>query len=216
MKFSELKELFATRRSIRKWKPDPVPEELLVQALEAANLSPNSGGKQTYKCYVITNKEKIAAIGQAVQEVSNYLASLCKDGADKKTVEQWRTNSDFFVKAPVLIAMSAMNYQSIADKLQETNMDDQRVVAINKGRRAAASRIQTIGAVADHLLLALHALGLGAVWMAGPAQAKEAIEKIIGMSQEEDFMTLIPVGYPAEQPVPRPRKSFDELVKFIR
>lgn len=216
MEFSTLKELFATRRSIRKWKADPVPEDILLQAIEAATLSPNGGGKQTYKCYVITDAAKIAEIGQAVQNVSDYLATLCKEESDIETVERWRANSSFFAKAPVLIAVSALNYQSIADKLQACNMADSRVAEINRGRQIAASRIQTIGAFVDHLLLALHTLGLGAVWMAGPAQAKAEVERIIGMSGQEEFAALIPVGYPDEQPAAPARKPLEELVTFIR
>jgi len=216
MEFTTLKELFATRRSIRKWKTDPVPEHMLLQAIEAAVLSPNGGGKQTYKCYVITNTAKIAAIGQAVQAVSDYLATLCKEESDIETVERWRANSSFFAKAPALIAVSALVYQSIADRLQACNMADSRVAEINRGRQAAASRIQTVGAFVDHLLLALHTLGLGAVWMAGPAQAKSEVERIIGITGQEDFVAMIPVGYPNEQPVAPARKPLEELVTFIR
>lgn len=216
MDFLSLKELFASRRSVRKWKGDPVPEEVLLQAIEAATLSPNGGGKQTYKCYVITNPEVIASIGKAVQDVSDYLATLCKEEADIETVERWRANSSFFAKAPALIAVSALMYQSIADKLQACNLTDSRVAEINRGRQAAASRIQTVGAFVDHLLLAIHALGLGAVWMAGPAQAKSEVERIIGMGKDEDFAALIPVGYPAEQPTAPARKPLEQLVTYIR
>ena len=68
----------------------------------------------------------------------------------------------------------------------------------------------------DHLLLALHTLGLGAVWMAGPTQAKTAVEKIINIGQNEDFVALIPVGYPDEQPVAPKRKPVEEVATFIR
>lgn len=216
MELSTLTELFKTRRSIRKWKNEPVAEELLLQAIEAAVLSPNAGGKQTYKCYVITNPAKIAALGEAVTEVSDYLASLCKVAEDAEVVERWRANSGFFAKAPAIIAVSAKMYQSIADKLQACNMDDARVANINRGRQVVASRMQTVGAFVDHLLLAFHVLGLGAVWMAGPAQAKEAVERIIGMGPDEDFAALIPVGYPDEQPAMPRRKPLEEIVTFIR
>ena len=93
MDFASLAGLFRERRSIRKWKQGPVPEDLLVKAIEAASWCPNSGGKQTYHCYVITNPAKIAAIGQAVQEVTDYLASLSAPGVKQETVERWRKNS---------------------------------------------------------------------------------------------------------------------------
>ncbi len=216
MTFSALADLFKARRSIRKWKPEPVPEELLVQAVEAAGWCPNSGGRQPYHCYIITNPAKIAEIGQAVQETTDYLAGLCTDEMDRKAVERWQKTSTFFTKAPALIAVSATIYQSIADKLQAANMNEPRVAEINNSRQIASSRIQTVGAFVDHLLLGFHTLGLGAVWMAGPAQSKPAIEQILGMGKDEDFVALIPVGYPAEEPVAPARKTRDELITFIR
>jgi len=188
-----------------------------MQAIEAATLCPSSGGKQTYKCYVITDSGKIAAIGQAVQSASDYLASLPQGSeVDREEVERWRAKAGFFAQAPVLLAVSTFQYQSLADKLQAMNMDNPRVAEINRGRRIAASRIQTVGAFVDHLLLALHTLGLGAVWMTGPTMAKKEIEKIIGMGPDEDFVALVPVGYPAEEPEPPARKPLSELVEFIR
>ncbi len=216
MDFAALREVFKARRSIRKWKSDPVPEELLTKAIEAAGWSPNSGGKQTYHVYAITNRATIDAIGRAVQEVTDYLASLDVDPADRPAVERWQKSSAFFTKAPALIAVSAGVYQSISDKLQARNSADPRVAEINRNRNIAASRIQTVGAFVDHLLLSLHVLGLGAVYMAGPTQAKEAIEKIVGSGENEDIVALIPVGWPDEQPAAPPRKPVADLVTYIR
>lgn len=208
--------LFKSRRSIRKWKDTPVPEALLTQAIEVAEWSPNSGGKQTYHCYVISNREKIGAIYRAVQDITDYLAALCKSPEDRAAVERWQKNSGFFVKAPVLIAVSVGVYQNVSDKLQAENMEDSRVCEINRCRQLASSRVQTVGAFVSHLLLALQVLGLGAVWMAGPTQAKTAVEKIIGINETEDFVALIPVGYPDESPAPPPRKPVEELLTFLR
>ena len=151
-----------------------------------------------------------------MQEVTDYLASLCKSETDQSAVERWQQNSGFFRQAPVLIAVSAKIYQSIADKLQAENMDQSKVCEINSCRQIASSRIQTVGAFVDHLLLSLHVLGLGAVWMAGPVQAKKAVEKIINIGENEDFVALIPVGYPDESPAAPARKPIDEIVTFIR
>lgn len=216
MEYSSLVALFKTRRSIRRWKSDPVPEDLLLKAVEAAGWSPNSGGRQPYRVYIVTDRAKIAAIGQAVQQVTDYLASLDCDAADRPAVERWRKTSAFFTAAPALIAVTAGIYQSVADKLQAYNAGDPRVAEINRNRQIAASRIQTVGAFVDHLLLALHVLGLGAVWMAGPTQAKSAVEKILGTGQDEDWVALVPVGWPDEQPAPPPRKPLDDLVTFLR
>jgi nitroreductase len=216
MELASLEKVFKARRSIRKWKTDAVPEALLLKAIEAAEWSPNSGGRQPYHCYVVSNRAKIAEIGKAAQEVTDYLVSLCSSDSDRASVERWQKNSGFFVNAPVLIAVSASIYQNVSDKLQAENMEDPRVCEINRCRQIASSRVQTVGAFVDHLLLALHTLGLGAVWMAGPTQAKTAVEKIIGIGENEDFVALIPVGYPDEQPVAPQRKPVEEVVTFVR
>lgn len=216
MDFVKLEKLVKTRRSIRKWKTDAVPEDLIVKAIELASWSPNSGGKQPYHCYVITNPEKITAIAGAVQEVTDYLASLCKSTEDQSIVERWQNNSTFFRHAPTLVAVSASIYQSIADKLQADNMDQPRVCEINRCRQISGSRLQTVGAFVDHLLLALHSLGLAAVWMAGPTQAKTAVEKIINIGDNEDFVALIPVGFADEQPVAPARKPVQQVITFLR
>jgi nitroreductase len=70
--------------------------------------------------------------------------------------------------------------------------------------------------VIAYLLLVLHQIGLGAVWMTGPTQAKGEIEKILNIPEEMDFVALIPVGYPAENPAPNGRKPVGEVVQVIR
>ena len=204
------------RRTVRKWKKTPVPEELVVQAIRAAFWAPNSGGKQPYHCYLVSNPEKIAAIGDAVQEVTDYLASLCKNEKDLAAVKRWQENSGFFCEAPLLLAVTAGIYQSVSDKLQAENLEDERVCEINQCRQIASSRVQTVGAFVDHFLLLLHALGLSACWMAGPAQAKSAVEKILQIGPNEDFVALIPIGYPDDTPVPPARKTVEEMVTFLR
>ena len=52
--------------------------------------------------------------------------------------------------------------------------------------------------------------------MVGPTQAKSAVEKIIGINEQEDFVALIPVGYPDESPAAPPRKPVEELITFLR
>ncbi len=215
MEYSSLLQLFKSRRSVRRWRNDPVPKDLLTQAIEAATWSPNSGGKQPYHCYVITNPAKIAEIGAAVQKVTDYLADLCDDEQDRPMVERWRKHAGFFAKAPVLIAVTAGIYQSLADKLQTSHVGDCKVAQINKCRQLTGSRLQTVGCFVDHLLLSLHTFGLGAVYMVGPTQAKPEVEKIIGCTEEEDFVALIPVGFPDEQPEAPTRKNLEQIMTFI-
>jgi len=83
-------------------------------------------------------------------------------------------------------------------------------------RNIADSRVQSVASAVSHLLLILHQMGLGSVWMTGPMQAKEEIEKILKVPEGLDLIAFIPVGYPDETPVSRGRKLFSEIGEIIR
>ncbi|MCL4439044.1 MAG: nitroreductase family protein [Firmicutes bacterium] len=83
-------------------------------------------------------------------------------------------------------------------------------------RNAANSRIQSVSSAIAYLLLILHQMGLGAVWMTGPMQVKGEIEKILGIPQKMDLVAFIPVGYPAESPDPGGRRPVDEVIEIVK
>ena len=87
---------------------------------------------------------------------------------------------------------------------------------MSRWRSVADTRIQSVSSAIAYLLLVLHQMGLGAVWMTGPMQAKGDIEKILKVPEETDFVALIPVGYPAENPAPRERKPVKDVTQVIK
>jgi nitroreductase len=62
----------------------------------------------------------------------------------------------------------------------------------------------------DHVILAATALGLGSCWVANfdPQAARE----ILGLDEACEPIVMTPLGYPAEAPSARPRKSLPELL----
>jgi nitroreductase len=55
-------DLCRMRRSIRSYKPDPIPEEKLEYVLEAGRLAPSWGNRQCWRFVVVTDEEKRRAI----------------------------------------------------------------------------------------------------------------------------------------------------------
>ena len=72
---------------------------------------------------------------------------------------------------------------------------------------------QGIGAAIENILLAVHALGLGACWMGKARDA--AIEAVLGAKEDEELMALVPIGHPAEQPGAGSRHSLESITRFI-
>ncbi len=216
METKVLENLVKSRRSIRKWLDKPVPEELLLKAVELATYAPNGGNQQNWRFYIIVNKNVIQKIGEAVQTTANLMASW-PETEKLGYVSRVRDNASFFKSAPALVVVGASRYQSVADQILEAREKvDTRAKEIRDWRNSANSKIQSVASAIAYMLLILQQMGLGAVWMTGPMQAKGEIEKIIKIQKGFDAVAIIPVGYPAEDPKPRERKPFKEVGEVIR
>lgn len=217
VEFEDLSTLVRTRRSIRRYREEPVPDEMLLRAIELATWAPNGGNYQPWQFVVIKNPDTIAQMADAVDGRSRLMASWPEAEPFREHADRWVRVGAFFRKAPACIAVLVGGYESIADRLLKARGDDDPAAAeMVAWRRFGASRIQTIGGAVMTLLLALHQQGLGACWMAGPQQAKGEIESILGVAQGWDFVALVPVGFPAEAKEGAPRKPLDQVVRFIR
>ncbi|HWI65064.1 MAG TPA: nitroreductase family protein [Symbiobacteriaceae bacterium] len=217
MAFDDLAELIRTRRSIRKYRAEAVPDDLLLKAIDLATWAPNGGNRQPWQFFVVKNPAVIGRLADAVDARSRLMASWPEADAYREDADRWVRVGAFFRQAPVCIAVMVGAYESLADKiLQARGATDPAAREMQEWRRFGASRIQTIGAAVQNLLLALHQQGLGACWMAGPQQAKAEIEAILEVPPEWEFVALVPVGWPAEEKTGAPRKPLEQVVKFIR
>lgn len=217
MEFARLSELIRTRRSIRRYKPDEVPDEMLLKAIDLATWAPNGGNFQPWQFCIVKNRELIGQMADAVDARSRLMASWPEAAPFQEHADRWVRVGAFFREAPACIAVMVGGYQSIADRLLAARgPSDPAAQEMAEWRRFGASRIQTIGGAVMLLLLALHQQGLGACWMAGPQQAKAEIERILGVPEDMDFVALVPVGFPAEEREGAPRKPLDQVVRILR
>jgi len=64
-----------------------------------------------------------------------------------------------------------------------------------------------------YFLLALHALGLGATWIQSLRNVEE-LKELLGLPNHVVPVAIIAIGYPDENPPPRPRKPLEEIVFY--
>jgi nitroreductase len=217
MNVSDLSVLIKGRRSIRSWQDKPVPENLLLQAVELATYAPNAGNQQNWRFFVILKHETISSIASAVQKNADLMASWPEAAKLGDAAIGMMKRSGFFGNAPALIALGATQYQSPIDQLLELKGKiDSKAGEIREWRTSGNSKIQSVSSAIAYLLLILHQMELGAVWMTGPLQAKGEIEKILKMPAGMDLVALIPVGYPAEKPPLKERKPVNQVSEIIK
>ena len=227
METAELAELIRNRRSIRAWQDKPVPEELLLQAVELATWAPNGANAQTWYFHIILDKSIIKAVADAAQAGRDSIASWPEmaqiggfprpasipQGVSGPAAPRRMPLGD----APAMILVGARKRENPMDKvLSERAKVDEKAAKMLQWSSVLNPRIQSVSAGIAYLLLVLHQMGLGATWMTGPlAQSKGDVEELLKVPDGMDIIALIPVGYPADNPTGQ-RKPVDEVSEVIK
>jgi len=215
MNIQDLENLIKGRRSVRQWKKQEVPDEFLMKAVELATWAPNGGNYQGWRFIIVKKKEMIEKMANAVQSVSDKIASWPEATSWQEDVRRYQKNASFFRNAPACLGVFSGVYQSPMDKvLIARESFDPEAKEILGFRRSAPTAVQSTAAAVTTMLLVLHHMGLGAVWLVSPIQAKKEIEAILNVPSNTDLICLVAVGYPDESSQ-KDRKPVDEVLEFI-
>ncbi|MCD6108078.1 MAG: nitroreductase [Thermoplasmata archaeon] len=71
-----------------------------------------------------------------------------------------------------------------------------------------------MGIAFEHIALEAVELGLGTCWIG--AFYEEQVKKVLNIPEDLEVVVLITIGYPAEEPMERPRKRLDEIIRYER
>jgi coenzyme F420-0:L-glutamate ligase/coenzyme F420-1:gamma-L-glutamate ligase len=191
-----------SRRSIRRFSPEAVSDDVIHRVLSAACLAPSSHNRQPWRFAVVTltsDKDRLArAMGKHLR------ADRLKDGDDAADVEADALRSYTRITgAPVVIVVSMV-------------LEEMDVYPDN--RRAEAERMMAVQSVAMAgygLLLAAHAEGLGACWMCAPVFAPQGALEALGLPPSWHPQGLVVLGWPADQGRARGRRPIEEVTRFL-
>jgi len=193
-------EAISQRRSIRKFKEQPVPEEYLSQLIEAARLAPSGTNRQPWRFVLLQGKIKDKIAGAVVQPFvlkapAVFVCCLDKHAYVKQLVEE-RLNE--LVQAEVVS-------KEAAKVLYQRKMPDQV-----EGVILPSSAYLDLGIAIENMVLMATSLGLGSCWVRlfNPAQ----VHKTLVLPDHIEVAVLLPVGYPDQDPPQRPRLSRDEIM----
>jgi nitroreductase len=199
-----LLELLRTRRSVRRFRPDPVPEDAVAALLEAAAAAPSAGNRQAWRLLLVTSRPRIDAMAEAVRaEVARIRARVRPDAAAE--ADAYLANFLHFAGAPLVVAPIHRRGPDLLEAAGGTA----------RPSRADADALASVAAAIQNLLLCAHALGLGACWMTGPLVAADALAELLEVPRGWALSAILPVGRPAEQPEAPPRRRPDALVRRL-
>lgn len=209
----ELIDVIMERRSVRKYLPDPIPEDEILTILKAGHFAPNASNLQTWEFIAVTNRELNQEIAKIVDETYDAMSSLLEDREAKKNIKYAKFYATFFRDAPLAVYCVATPYMTKSNEYYE--MMGEAGAIYRENRRSADAGLQSVAAAIENMLLAAWALGIGSVWMTAPIVARDKIEQKLQIT-EGRLVAIVSFGYPSQPPLEANRKPLEEVVRFIR
>ena len=207
----DILEVIRTRKSIRRYKPDPIPDEILDKVLEAARWAPTGENYQPWRLIVIKNPETKNKIGNLAKlgSGSRMTAWYCLGEMQKR----FKEIQDPVRQAEVLRFMYSGEVSEFAKQAPVV------ITVIGTLMEGSVDVPYDLSASIENMLLEAHSLGLGACWVHGPvastrdaAKFKKILKIPTGMG-EYKVIAYVALGWPAEaRKHPRPKKPLEEIV----
>lgn len=183
--------LLDARRSIRKYKKDPVPRDVVERILAAGMQAPSGKNRQNWRFFVVTGEKRDA-----------YLTYSQKSWLNIKDVLQKRLK-------PSLYEFTERFFYTLGDA---------PVIIFCYSNNSPEERYHTsIGSVymaVENMSLACVVEGLGSCTMGAPLEIKADVDKFLGVTAREDYrkgelelLCALVLGYPDHSPPKAPRQT---------
>lgn len=196
------KEAIEKRRSIRKFRPDAVSQEIILELIESARLAPSGSNAQPWRFKIITDPMVKLKLAEAAY------------------------NQKFIAEAPVILVCCASlreyldNMALGAQDLKNIKVVESDVAEIITERATILKSLplSQLGLIAsfhvaiaiEHIVLRALDFGLGSCWVKLLDISK--INNLFNWDENIFVVALLPLGYPAEDPKPRKRRTLNEVI----
>jgi nitroreductase len=188
----------STQRAIRRLRPDPIPDAVLRQILDAAVCAPSGGNRQNWGFLVIRDAATRLRLGELYREAFAELlempyyrdaAAAPPDGPAGRLLASARHLAEHLHEAPVLIL----------------------ACIATGGTRPTLATGASIYPAVQNILLAARALGIGSCLTTIHGFRDQAVKALLGIPPDVATAALIPLGYPQGRFGPPPRRPAAEV-----
>lgn len=208
MQIEALLELLKQRRSIRRFKPDPIPDGYLEKILEAGRWAMSGANAQPWEFIVVRDRQTRNKIAEAWLEPRRESYSIEQTHIEELRHPQFirPPTAPTFTDAPVLIVVLGDRRTLQASVLSTNFLPGEGV--------PGAAYLKNVANATQYLHLAVAALGLGSQWVSINNMMEHSLKAILAVPAMLDIHTIVAVGYPAYEPKPAYRRELDEIVHF--
>ena len=196
----DLFDAMSTARAIRRFKPDPVPDDVLHRCLEAATWAPSGGNSQPWKFVVLKSPEVRAILGETYRK-------------------SWATNMGNYGvtgdEAPDDMSPRARMARSMVHFVDNFEAIPVYVLFCLKhrgaGRMPSLHEGGSIYPAMQNFVLAARGEGLGTVVTTFFLNAEKELRELIGIPDSWYLAGLLPLGYPVGKHGPLRRRPVEDV-----
>ena len=215
-------ECIKTRMSIRKFMPDPVPKETLLDVINTARYSPSYKNTQPWEVMVISGEKK--------KNLSEMLVTLIEKGKEPcpdipeplSWPEKEQSRIDSLLKKRTEATGIDLTDPAVLKKAKEANFHfygAPHAIYIYQDNSLTPWSIFDIGLFAQTLMLAAHASGLGTVPQAFATDYAQDIKKFLGIPENKRLILAFSIGYAdkaaADKAIRTDRDSVDQITRWV-
>lgn len=209
MQIDEFLKLARSRRSVRRFKPDPIPDEAIRKILEAGRWAMSGANGQPWEFIVVKDRKTINQIADAWLEV----------GKEQWVIEQTRLGE-------------LRHHRFALDKLDRPGFDSAPVLLVVLGDRRTlqatvlsthfipgeggpgALYYKNMANATQNLHLATAAMGLGSQWVSCNYWWEQSLKTILDVPAVFDIHTIVALGYPAYGPKLPYRRELEDITHW--
>jgi nitroreductase len=194
----DLFDIIQTTRSMRRLKPDPVPEALIRKILEAGVCGPSGGNMQHWRFLVIRDAT-----------IKRTVGSYYKRAWDEEVAPRYRAGASphGVRRNEFLRTVSAAEH--LAAHIHEAPV---WIVACLQGDAPTRTAGASIYPAVQNMLLAARALGLGATLTTLYLSFEKETEAAFGLPADWHSYAILPIGYPIGRFGPVRRAALSDVV----
>ena len=210
----DLFEAMYTARAIRRFKPDPVPDEVITKVLDAAIRAPSGSNEQSWEFVVVKDASQRKKIGDVYRKGGNILMALYANRTkpphmSQETYDKQMASAmyllDHMADAPVLL-LACLKQTPLAGPPPQFPPD--AAAGLKNMARMGGSSIYP---AVQNIILACRGLGLGTVLTTIHMFYEDEVKQILGLPPEVHTYALMPIGYPAGKFGPIKRRPVSEV-----
>jgi len=183
----DARECLMTRRSVRKYTDQPIPDEILQEIVEAATMAPSSINLQHWYFVVVRSPEGMADLKATMAKVAVKLYPVLEERFAKNPEVIHETNNFMITLGNAQACVLAFLLKDYPNK---------------------HGALLSTAAATENLLLAAWNRGIASCWISaahGSGYESELEERFAPGKGE--FVAAVTLGYPDEQPRTPPRRD---------